>query len=193
MTRRVPAIAVLALGLAASRAPAQDAEAGRKKSEACAACHGPDGRAQNPALPILAGQTARYLYLQLKDFKEERRASPEMAPVVAPLTREDMLDLAAFYAAQSPGVSGFKADAAKVARGRAKAAETLCTMCHLGGFKGQNEVPRVAGQHYEYVLRQLKAFKTGQRKNDAGTMTSVASGLSDADIDALAQYIANLS
>ena len=193
MIPRAAALAALALGLSASGvASAQDVEAGRRKAEACAACHGPDGRSENPAFPILAGQTARYVYLQLKDFKEERRASPEMAPFVAPLTREDMLDLAAFYAAQKPAAARFQADPAKIARGRAKAAETLCTMCHLGGFRGQNEVPRVAGQHPDYVVRQMRAFKTGERKNDAGTMASVSKTLSDEDIEALAQFLANL-
>ena len=192
MSPRSQALAALALGLAASRAPAQDAEAGRKKAESCAACHGPAGRSEDPAFPILAGQTARYLYLQLVDFKEARRSSPDMAPFVANLTREDMLDLAAFFEAQPPTANGFKADAEKVARGRAKAAEALCTMCHLGGFKGQNQIPRVAGQHYGYIVKQLKDFRSKRRTNDAGSMSSVSRTLSDDDIDALAQYLANL-
>jgi cytochrome c553 len=68
----------------------------------------------------------------------------------------------------------------------------LCTMCHLGGFKGQNEIPRVAGQYYEYIVKQLHDFRAHRRTNDAGNMTSVAKTLSDADIDDLAQYIAGL-
>ena len=77
-------------------------------------------------------------------------------------------------------------------RGEAKAAETLCTMCHLGGFKGQNEIPRVAGQHYDYTVKQLRDFKTRKRTNDAGNMTSVSKTLSDQDIDDLANYLAGL-
>ena len=65
-------------------------------------------------------------------------------------------------------------------------------MCHLGEFAGQNEVPRAAGQHPEYIVKQLKAFKTGTRTNDAGTMTSVAKTLSDEDIENLAHYLASL-
>ena len=123
MTRRsLATTAVLGLALAAA-APAQDVEAGRKKAGACEACHGPDGRAANTAYPVLAGQTARYTYLQLLDFKQKRRTSEEMAPFVEALTREDMLDLAAFYAAQKPAANGFKADAAKVERGRARPKE----------------------------------------------------------------------
>jgi cytochrome c553 len=68
----------------------------------------------------------------------------------------------------------------------------LCTMCHLGGFSGQNEVPRVAGQHYDYVVKQLTDFRARNRTNDAGSMTAYTQGLTDEQIDALAQYITNL-
>jgi cytochrome c553 len=65
-------------------------------------------------------------------------------------------------------------------------------MCHLGGFVGQNEIPRVAGQWPQYIKKQLEDFKAKRRTNDAGNMTSVAYGLSEQDIDNLAQYIGNL-
>lgn len=184
--------AALAACLTAAAAAAQDVEAGRKKAEACAACHGPDGNSTDPAYPILAGQTARYTYLQLKDYKEGRRTDERMTPFALDLSREDMFDLAAFYAAQKPLPVAFKADPAKVARGKAKAAEVLCTMCHLGEFKGQNEIPRTAGQHYDYVVKQMKDFKERRRTNDAGTMVSVSRTLSDQDVDDLAQYLTSL-
>jgi cytochrome c553 len=163
------------------------------KAATCAACHGATGNSENPQFPILAGQSARYIYLQLKDFKEGRRKDPSMDPMVADLTREDMLELAQFFAAQKPTPTKFKADGAKVAAGKKKSDEVLCPMCHLGGFTGQNEIPRVAGQHYEYVVKQLRDFKARARTNDAGNMTSVAGTLSEQDIENLAQYIANLN
>ena len=183
--------ALPALG-AALPAQAQDAEAGRKKAEACVACHGAGGHSAQPQFPVLAGQTARYLYLQLKDFKEGRRSEPQMKLFIDKLSREDMFDLAAYFAAQKPRAPAFKADPAKVARGKLKAQEVLCTMCHLGGFKGQNEIPRVAGQHYEYIVKQLKDFRHARRTNDAGNMASVAKTLSDRDIDDLAHFLASL-
>jgi cytochrome c553 len=169
-----------------------DVEAGKRKAEVCVPCHGPGGNSPIGAFPILAGQTARYTYLQLRDYKEGRRQDPVMSPFAAGLSREDMLDLAEYFAAQKPVPIQFDADPAKVAAGRTKSQETLCTMCHLGEFSGQNEVPRVAGQQPAYIIKQLQAFKARTRTNDAGNMTSVARTLSEADMENLAHYIANL-
>ena len=171
---------------------AQDVEAGRKKAEVCAACHGPNGNSVIPQNPILAGQTFRYTYLELRDFKEGRRKDPQMSPMAEPLTRTDMLDLATFFAAQKPQPTAFKPDPARVARGKAKADETLCSMCHLGNFIGQNEIPRVAGQQFDYTVKQLRDFKNRVRTNDAGNMTAVARTLSDQDIEDLGHYTASL-
>ena len=96
-------IAVAAV-VAAATARAQDEAAGKAKASACFACHGPNGNSPTPEFPILAGQTARYLYLQLRDFKEGRREAAVMQPFVQKLSREDMLDLAAFFASQPSAV-----------------------------------------------------------------------------------------
>jgi cytochrome c553 len=185
------ALALIA-AVAAGTAQAQGAKP-PAKAEVCVACHGPGGNATIAEYPILAGQTWRYIYLQLKDFKEGRRKDPLMSPMAADLSREEMIELGNYFAAQKQAPTGFKADGAKVAAGKKKSDEVLCPMCHLGGFTGQNEIPRVAGQHYAYVVKQLKDFKAKNRTNDAGNMTSVAGTLSDEDIENLAHYIANLN
>lgn len=167
-------------------------EEGRAKAATCVACHGPDGNSPTSDYPILAGQASRYVYLQLKDFKEGRRKNPLMSPMAANLSKQDMRDLGDYFAAQKPKPTGFKADGTKVQRGKKVADDALCPMCHLGGFSGQNEVPRVAGQHQAYVLRQLLAFKNKERTNDAGNMTSVLRTIPDEDLEALSHYIANL-
>lgn len=183
--------AVFACGIP-GLATAQDAEAGRPKSQVCAACHGVTGNSQSGQFPNLAGQTWRYIYVQLKDYKEGRRVDPVMTAMAASLSKQDMIDLGNFYAAQPLVPSTFEADPAKVKLGLAKANETLCSMCHLGGFSGQNEIPRVAGQQHDYIVKQMLDFKARRRTNDAGNMTSVAQTLSEADIENLAQYITSL-
>jgi len=178
---------------AAQSASAQDLAAGEAKAKAvCAACHGADGNAVSGQFPSLAGQTWRYLYVQLKDYKEGRRTNPLMSPMAANLSRDDMINVANYFAAQQLKPSTYKVDESRARAGKAKADETLCTMCHLGGFMGQNEIPRVAGQGYEYIVQQLQDFKTRKRNNDAGNMTSVAQTLSDTDIENLAQYLTGL-
>jgi len=109
------------------------------------------------------------------------------------LSRDEMIALGNWYAAQRPATSQFKADPAKVQAGRKVADAVLCSMCHGGAFVGMNEVPRVAGQNPEYISKQLQDFKAKRRTNDAGNMTSVAHTLSDEDIENLSHYIANLN
>ena len=139
------ASAAVVLALTAVAAHAQgDPSAGKQKAAVCGACHGPDGNSPVALYPILAGQSARYLYLQLRDFKSGLRKDPLMSPMAANLSREDMLDLAAYFSQQRPAPSTYAIDSAKATTGKQVADAALCTMCHQGGFAGQNEVPRVA-------------------------------------------------
>lgn len=163
------------------------------KATACLACHGENGNSSMPNTPSLAGQNARYLYLQLRDFQEGRRDNAMMSAMTAGLSKADMQELAKYFSEQKLTNKRFNADPEKVKKGIAKADETLCAMCHLGEFKGQNEIPKVAGQNFDYVVKTLKDFKAKDRNNDAGNMTSVASTLSEEDIDNLAHYIASLN
>src|SRR5512134_1425919 len=94
-------------------ASAQDAAAGAKKAEVCVECHGPKGNSTKGQYPILAGQTSRYIYLQLKDFKEGRRSDPDMTPKAKDMSREDMFDLAAYFSTQKAAATAFKADPAR--------------------------------------------------------------------------------
>jgi cytochrome c553 len=185
------ALRLAALIVIAPSVLAQPAEA-PPKAALCIACHGPQGNPILPGIPALAGQNARYIYLQLRDFQEGRRSNELMSPMAKDLTRDEMRALGAYFAQQKNAPQPFKADAERAKLGRAKADETLCSMCHLGGFSGQNEIPRVAGQPFDYIVAQLRAFKAKTRTNDAGNMTSVSSTLSDEDILNVAHYIAGL-
>ncbi|HET9762318.1 MAG TPA: c-type cytochrome [Casimicrobiaceae bacterium] len=194
---RSPFLVVGALALATSASaqhqpdPAQVA-AGKEKAQNCAACHGPGGNSQDPQYPNLAGQSWRYVYNQLKDFKEGRRSDPQMSPMAAGLSTEDMIALGNYYEAQKAERIKFPFDSAKVDAGRKIADAALCPMCHLGGFVGQNEIPREAGQWPQYIKKQLSDFRAKRRTNDAGNMASYTASLSDQDIESLSHYIGNL-
>jgi cytochrome c553 len=183
--------ALVATGAAAQTTAPTPAQA-PAKAAICGACHGEAGNAVIATNPTLAGQNSRYLYLQLRDFQEGRRGDPQMSAMVADLTRDEMRELADYYSKQKPRSLNFKVDPEKAKLGKLKADETLCTMCHMGGFAGQNEIPRVAGQNFEYIVKQLTDFKARKRTNDAGNMTSVANTLNASDIENLAHYLTGL-
>lgn len=184
--------AALILMLLVQRARAQDPTRAEQMAQACAPCHGPNGNSTDPQYPILAGQTMRYTYLQLKDYKEGRRQDPDMTPVTANLNREDMLGLAIYFSEQKPLSIRFDPDAERAVRGKYQSDVTLCTSCHQGQYQGQNEVPRVAGQYPQYLKKQMLDFKSRARTNDAASMTSLSATLSDEDIEDIAQYLAGL-
>ncbi len=193
MSRTLITLLLSATLLMAFPTLAQDDAAVRKLAEPCFACHGPNGNSQDSNYPILAGQSWRYIYIELKDFKEGRRTDPVMTAMAAGLSRDDMIALGNFFAAQKQLSIPYQVDSAKVEAGRKVSDAVLCPMCHLGGFSGQNEIPRVAGQYPQYVKKQLQDFKAKRRTNDAGNMTSVAGTLSDDDIENLSQYIVTLN
>ncbi|WP_020395446.1 c-type cytochrome [Thiolinea disciformis] len=177
-----------------------DAAAGKTKSATCAACHGADGNSTNPEWPKLAGQNAQYLFKQLMDFKAQKRVNASMAPMVAPLNPQDMADLAAYFSTQkaAPG----KADQTKAQLGSLvfKGGNTAtgvaaCASCHSPTGLGNPAAnfPALSGQHVAYTKIQLQAFRQGARNNDAGKMMqNVANKMSDAEMDAVAEYISGL-
>ena len=186
---------LLAVMLAAfsSAASAEESTPKINTPEGCGVCHGVDGNSPASTFPNLSGQNARYLYLQLKDFKEGRRNDPLMSPIAKQLEKNEMQALAKHFSEQKPKRVPFKSDDVKASAGKKIADAALCPMCHLGEFIGQNEIPRVAGQHPEYVMKQLKDFRAKNRTNDAGNMTAYSSNLTDQDIENLAHYIGTLN
>ncbi len=191
---------VLALGATAVQA-AGDAAAGKTKSAVCVACHGPDGNSPaNPVWPKLAGQHPSYLVKQLTELKSGARKDQTMSPMAAPLSDQDMQDLAAYFSSQTQNPGTAAAD--KVAQGeklyRAGNKATgvaACMACHgpSGIGNGPARFPRISGQHAPYVEKALKDFRSGTRSNDLnGMMRDVAKKLSDDEIAAVAQYVQGL-
>src|SRR5262249_25575704 len=138
-----------------------DVDAGRRKAAPCAACHGADGNATIPGTPSLAGQPIFFTHWQLIKFRDGRRKDAQMSPFAQSLTREDMADLAAFYAAQPPKARGSVVDADKVAAGRPLVDTHHCSSCHTPALTGQQQVPLLAGQDLAYLRRLLAGFRAG--------------------------------
>lgn len=177
----------------APRLPAAD-DAGRRKAEPCAACHGPAGNSSIPTVPSLAGQPAIYLHWQLILFRDGRRQDPQMAPLAAPLTDADMAELAAWYAAQKPvSPPRVPLTAAQAEAGRALAERHYCFACHGAAFEGREYAPRLSGLHRDYLTSQLRRFKAGTRGDLDGAMTTAAQPLTDDAIVELARFIAGLT
>lgn len=195
-------IAVVA-GLAAVISPVHatgDAEAGKAKSAACMACHGADGNSAAPNFPKLAGQHAEYIAKQLKEFKSGERQDPTMNGMAAPLSEQDMADLGAYFATQKVAVGTAAEDKVAIGEQIYRAGNTAtgvsaCAACHGPTAAGNPmaKFPSLSGQHADYTVTQLKAFRAGARANDAGSMMrSVARNMSDAEIEAVAQYMQGL-
>lgn len=190
--RGLAGAAALVSVLIAGAAGAADLEAGRRKAEPCAACHGPDGNATIPGTPSLAGQPTYFTHWQLIKFRDGRRKDPQMSPFAQNLSDADMADLAAYYQAQNPRPRAAAIDPAKVAAGSKLAELHHCSSCHRPGFTGQQQVPRLAGQDYDYLLKLLRGFKAKTASDLDGTMTMAAQPLHDEDIANLVHYIASL-
>jgi cytochrome c553 len=183
-------LAVLASAIAPVNA--QSISAGEHKHGFCASCHGINGRSFKVNYPILAGQAAPYILHELQDFKDGRRSDPVMDAIVPQLSDEDMRDLAVFFAASEPYSSPSHSDPVKANRGRKLAEVAQCASCHLGGIdSGGGGIPRIHGQHWNYLVKQLKDFRAGTRANDGGVMRAIAQSMTDSDIEDLAAYFAS--
>lgn len=189
------------LSAALADMPRGDAARGKQlhHDQFCASCHGAVGEPLTMNWPSLAGQRAEYSYKMLLDYQSRLRREDARADVmvvsVRGLTRQDMADLASFYAAQPlPAASG-QADAATktlVRKGDPARLVTPCASCHgLHGQGGINESPALAGMSPDYFVRTMKAYRDGHRSNDsAQAMRAFAKSLTDAEIAALASYYA---
>lgn len=180
---------ILFAGLAGAQMITGDAEAGRRKAQACGACHGADGNSGDAAIPSLAGQAPLYTYFQLVQFKLEKRTNPPMAPFIAPLSDDDMRDIATYYATLRPAAGPAAPDPAKAAAGEQVAARYFCTSCHRPDLSGQNQVPRLSALSYEYLVAQMRGYKAQTRADTDYAMTMAAQPLTEEDIEVLAHFI----
>jgi cytochrome c553 len=178
-----------------------DAAAGQAKSALCATCHGADGNSDLAMNPKLAGQNASYLIKQLQDYKSGARQNATMTAMVASLSDQDIADIAAWYASQEVTLEGADPAVLELGEqiyraGNAEIGAAACSACHApdGSGNGPAGFPSLSGQHPEYTLLQLQAFRAGERANDSNSMMrGVVERLTDAELEALASYVSGLN
>lgn len=174
------------------RIGAGDPIAGKEKSALCQGCHGEDGNSAAPEYPKLAGQYASYIQKQIRNFKAGERKDPVMSEMAASITEEqDLLDISAYFASQNQ-MTAAKRVTNKNGKARFLEAGNSCINCHgeEGKGKSPNDAPVIGGQHREYIVKQLKDFRTGARTNDgSGMMSIIASGMDDTQIEEVAIYV----
>jgi len=158
---------------------------------ACEACHGPGGNSGIPGTPSIAGQPETFLANQLVFFREGLRPSPVMEPLAKGMKDADITALAKHFS-KSPVkvVTPAKADPPLVKRGTQLAAEMHCGQCHLPDFRGRAQMPRLAAQREDYLVETMKAYRDNKRTGADTTMAEILRGMADADIAALAHFLA---
>jgi cytochrome c553 len=186
-----------ALGISSAAQAEGSVSAGQEKSAVCAACHGPDGNSALPEWPSIAGQHENFLAAQLRAFRDGERQNPLMSPMAIGLSDQDIQDLAAFYNAQRP--AALEADPELLEHGRRiylggdlERGVTACIACH--GPTGQGNplanYPVVAGQHAIYTTATLKAYASGERRNQM--MHEIAARMSADDMRSVSAYLQGL-
>jgi cbb3-type cytochrome c oxidase subunit III len=192
---------LMAVGISSAVQAAGNPEAGKTKAMVCGGCHGVDGNSAAGMFPKLAGQGERYLIKQIHDIKSGARNVPQMTGILTSLSDQDIQDIAAYFHSQKR--TGGQAKKDLVAKG-----ETIyragnqavgipaCAACHGATGAGLQEAgfPALSGQHPEYIVTQLKNFRSGARANDGDTriMRDVTARMRDDEIDAVASFVSGL-
>lgn len=187
-----PARGAASAGKAAAAKPAA-VDYAQRFATVCAACHGANGRTDDPLTPVLAGQPSLYAITQLFLFREGRRPNEAMTAIAKTLTDEDLRGfsdhigtLPAVAAPARPAAP----DAARMAKGRALAEQHKCLFCHGPELAGGQQVPRIAGQHEDYLRMSLRGFQAGTRPGYTQAMTAAVSHIPVEDLDTLAYFVA---
>jgi len=187
------ALAAALLFFRADVVPAADLQAIRPKAQVCFACHGAEGNSTNSTVPSIAAQPSQFIETALFFFRQGDRKDAQMAPMAKGLSNADMNDLAAYFSAQKALPPQHKTRPENAKAGPALANKFNCTQCHGPALLGQQHIPRIAGQQFEYLRVQLRGFKAGTRADIDGNMTSAAQAVSDKDLEVLADYLAGLA
>jgi cytochrome c553 len=159
----------------------------------CLACHGEQGQSDHPEVPSLGAQPAFYVMVQLYMFRERLRTVEPMNEMTRGLSDDDLRRMADVIAKlPAPRPVGEPADPARLERARALIQQHRCNFCHTPNFAGAENVPRLAGQREDYLVKALREYKNNTRRGYDAAMAEVLYAISDEQILDLAYFLARL-
>jgi cytochrome c553 len=176
----------------AATAPKPVVDYAQRYAQVCASCHGLDGKGAANLAPSLAGQHSFYVITQLFLFKNERRSNVAMNALIKEFSNDDLRgfsDLIAKLPALSAPLNADTPDPSRMAQGKALANKHQCMSCHGGQLSGGQQVPRLAGQHEDYLKRVLTEFQQAKRLGYTNAMNEALVGLKQEELDTLAYFI----
>jgi cytochrome c553 len=177
---------ILVMAFASARSVAQD------RLAACLQCHGENGQSHNPDVPSLGGEPAQYTLIQLFMFREKLRVAPVMNDIMKQATDDDLRAISDAIAKLPPPPRPSEVDdSQRLARGSNLAEQNHCNVCHRADFSGQENVPRLADQREDYLLKTLQDYKSGARHGYDATMAEVLQPIAESDLSVLAYFLAH--
>ena len=191
MSGVVRIVVALALGcLAALPASAQTAQ---ERLPTCLACHGENGQSQNPEVPSLGAQQAFYVTVEFLMFRDRMRVVAPMNDMANGLSDDDLRSFADIISKlPAPQPAPGPVDEARIERARALVEPNRCNFCHTPSFAGQQNVPRIADQREDYLVKALRGYKDNSRRGYDASMADVIEPITDEQILDLAYYIARV-
>lgn len=189
---RAARIASLVLAACAAHAALAAPSPFEQRFATCLACHGASGQSQTPLTPSLGGQPAFFAMTQLFLLRDGRRGEPVMIEQARSMTNDDLRAFSAAIAGLPPPEPPAQApDADRFERGRALATRHRCGVCHNPDFSGREQMPRLANQREDYLLKSMREFASGRRIGYGAAMTQELAGLADEALADLAHFLAH--
>ena len=190
MQTKLPRIAFVAIfgGLAAFPACAQSLQ---ERVPTCFACHGEKGQSQRPEVPSLGAQPALYTLIELVMFRDQLRVTEPMNEMTKGLSDDDLRAVSDIISKlPTPNPISDTPNPVRIERGRALAQQNRCNFCHQSNFQGLDNVPRLAGQREDYLIKSLRGYKDGSRRGYDAQMSEVVYGMKDEDFVDVAYFLA---
>jgi len=192
MQTKLPRIAFVAIfgGLAAFPACAQSLQ---ERMSTCFACHGEKGQSQRPEVPSLGAQPALYTLIELVMFRDQLRVTEPMNEMTKGLSDDDLRAVSDVISKlPAPNLISDTPDPIRIERGRALAQQNRCNFCHQSNFQGLDNVPRLAGQREDYLIKSLRGYKDGSRRGYDAQMSEVVYAMKDEDFVDVAYFLARV-